>query len=360
MFAQYLCEHLLFFFLYLLNHYFCLYYLLHFKMRIAVNLQQLQQRIPPVGDKALIDFVNGIQVNKDLIRYRKNRGFFGQIFDGLTGSDRQRQLLLDGNLIAGQETLHQWVLELTDSLRISQIGLQITQESLLEARNAIGDVKKHIQQQEDKLDKLINLFSSIYDEINDKFNEIYSRIHRLEIRVSANEDLDRIITAWTAGQTYYNLPWPIQVILLAKETFSSAVLTYELETEDLTRFRPLLVNKILAHCQELPQKSFSLADLLDYSWKETKTDDLSLCASLLEVRSIPQARLFNTPLLFTMGTTLELANLPEEAKVNNPGKSAVALCRCQIDSIYRTTDAKEFITNIVEEIANDYLGIIKI
>lgn len=41
------------------------------------RLEELQRRVPIVGDKALIDLVNGIQVSKDLIRYRKNRGFFG-------------------------------------------------------------------------------------------------------------------------------------------------------------------------------------------------------------------------------------------------------------------------------------------
>ena len=71
-------------------------------------------------------------------------------------------------------------------------------------------------------------------------------MHQLEIRVAANEDLDRIITAWSAGKTYNNLPWVIQVALLAKEVFSSAVIIYELETGDTLRFRELLVNKIIA------------------------------------------------------------------------------------------------------------------
>ncbi len=39
------------------------------------HLSQLQNRIPTVSDKALINLVNGIQVSKDMIRYRKNRGF---------------------------------------------------------------------------------------------------------------------------------------------------------------------------------------------------------------------------------------------------------------------------------------------
>jgi hypothetical protein len=36
------------------------------------TLEQLQKRVPGVGDKAIIDLINGIQINKDIIRYRKN------------------------------------------------------------------------------------------------------------------------------------------------------------------------------------------------------------------------------------------------------------------------------------------------
>jgi len=179
------------------------------------------------------------------------------------------------------------------------------------------------------------------------------------VRVAANEDLDRIVTAWAAEQTYTNLPWAVQVALLAREVFSSSVATYELETGDTTRYRSLLVNKILATSNQLPKSFFGLADLLDYSWVEMEKSDRTLTAALLEVRSIPQPRLYNTPLLFAMGTTLDLATLPEEARPSKPGQSAIALCRAQIDSISRTTDAREFITTVIEETANDCIAMIE-
>lgn len=59
-----------------------------------ISIQQLEKRIP-LSDKALIDLVNGIQVNQNILSYRKSRGFFGQLLDSLTKSDRARQLLLD-------------------------------------------------------------------------------------------------------------------------------------------------------------------------------------------------------------------------------------------------------------------------
>lgn len=320
-------------------------------------LDQLQRRVPVIGDKALIDLINGVQISRDIIRYRKNRGFLGQILDTVNGSNHQRQILLDGNLIAGQETLYQWVLEVRDSLRVSQVGLQVTQQSLLETRQAVRQIKQRLVGQEKEINKLIQGLSQLHKQLNVKFQDLEKRIHNLEVRVTANEDLERIFTAWIAGQTYTKLPWAIQVALVAKEVFSSAVLTYELETDDTTRFRPLLVNKILSTYPDLPKQFFGLADLLDHTWKEMTTQDCALAHTLLEVHSFSQQRLLNVPTLFSLGKTLELATLPEDARPNHPGQSAIALCRRQIDTISRTTDTREFITAIIEETANDHLSI---
>jgi YjcZ-like protein len=322
------------------------------------HIEELQRRVPVVGDKALIDLVNGIQVSNEIVLYRKNRGFFGQLIDKVDGSDRQRQILLDGNIIAGQETLYQWVLELTDSLRISQVGLQVTQQSLLETRNAVRNIKQRLDRQEEGIQKFLDRFSQLHQELSIRFNELETRIHCLEVKVSANEDLDRIITAWMAEQSYTNFPWVIQVALLAREIFSSAVLTYELETGNTNRFRSLVVNKILSSTKNLPKNFFGIADLLDRTWKETQPGDRDLTTALLEMRSIPYQRLLNTPILFAIGTTLELATLPEEARPDRPAQSALAICRDRIYPISRTTDSKEFIATVVEETANDYLTLI--
>ena len=323
------------------------------------RLEELQRRVPVVGDKALIDLLNGVQVSGDIIRYRKRRGFFGQLIDTLDGSDRQRQLLLDGNLLAGQEALCSWVLELSDSLRISQVALEVTQNSLLEARDAIRNQKQRLQKQEEALLQLSHHLNQLAQHVGARLNELEAQIHQLEVRVAANEDLDWIVTAWAAGQTYTQMPWAVQIALLAREVFSSSVAMYELETGDKERFRQLLVNKILATSKQLPQSFFGLGDLLDQSWAAMAKDDRELASGLLDIRLVPPQRLVNTPHLFVIGTTLELATLPEEARPSKPAQSAIALCRTQIDFISRTTNAREFVSAVIEETANDCLAMIR-
>ncbi|MBR8829862.1 MAG: hypothetical protein N5P05_000597 [Chroococcopsis gigantea SAG 12.99] len=323
----------------------------------ARSLDQLQRRVPVIGDKAVIDLINGIQVNRDILRYRRTRGIIGQILDNVNGNDRQRQILLDGNLIAGQEILHHWVLEVVNSLRVSQVALGVTQQSLLETRQAVRTIKQQVLRHERDLNTLVQGLSELQEQLNSRFNEIEKRIHQLEIRVSANEDLDRIFRAWTAGQTYSQFPWTIQIVLLAKEIFSSPVLNYELDTRDRVKYRTLLVNKILSSSLDLPKHFFNHTDLLEYTWKQMSDRDRSMAHALLEVHSLPRHRLLNIPVLFTLGKTLELATLTDEARPDNPGHSAFALCRTQIDSISHTTDSQQFITTVIDEIANDHLSI---
>lgn len=312
--------------------------------------EELQRKVPIVGDKALIDLVNGIQVSGDIIRYRKCRGFFGRILDSLNGSDRQRQILLDGNLIVGQQALCDWVLEISDSLRISQVALEATQTSLLEARAAIRSQKQD-------LTALGQRFNQLAEQITIRLDSLESRVRRLELQAAASDDCDQIVTAWVARQTYADFSWVIQAALLIREVFSSSVSLYELETGDRTRFRQLLVNKILAESKQMPDLFFGLAELLDQSSLDMMEDARNLAAGLLEIRSISPQRLQNIPYLFTLGTTLELATLPEGAKPDRPAQCAIELCRQRIESISYTTDTKEFITNLVEETANDCLAI---
>lgn len=318
------------------------------------KLQELERRVPIASDKALINLVNGIQVNRELIFYKKSRGFFGKIFDNLVGKDRERQTLIDGNLIAGQEALCNWVTELTDSLRISQIALELTQNSLLEARIAIRKQKEYFSNQKKDLALLDIKLNELTHKIENRLLNFEDRIRNLELNAAAQKDFELIITSWEAKLTYVNLPWIIQTIMLIKEIFSSAVAKYELHTNDKVTYRRLLVNKILSANKTINSKFFSLPDLLELTWQQAKIlDDIELSLGILEIRSLPNSRIQNMPLTFTLATTLELAALAKDIRPPKPARCAVELCRTQIKEIDYTTTIHEFITQITHEVAND-------
>ena len=173
------------------------------------SLLEIQRRIPIVGDKALIDLVNGLSVSKDMLRYRKSRGYFGKLFDKFDGSDEKRRLILDGNLIAGQEALHNWILELCDSLSISQVALTETQRSLLEVRNAVRLLKSQqsvLQALGAELETLAKQFGDRIDKLEAPMvaaaQGAKSRIETITAAIKAAELSSRIAEAKNADSAY--------------------------------------------------------------------------------------------------------------------------------------------------------------
>ena len=191
---------------------------------ITQSLQDLQQQVPIISDKILVDLVNGIQVNDDLICFRQNRGFIGRLFDGITGSDRDRQILIDSNLNVGIKSLHQWILALADNLRISNVALEITQTKLLETRNAL---RNHRQE--------IDVLKQITEHLQIQLNDHEQRIHNLEqrvYRIETIQKIDAIIAAWQSGRTYQGFHWAVQIAFMIREIVDFVLSDYERMTGD--------------------------------------------------------------------------------------------------------------------------------
>jgi len=322
---------------------------------LTQHLKSLQRRVPIVGDKALIDLVNGIQINTESVRYRKSRGFFGCLMDQFSGSDRQRELIVEGNLISGQAALHQWTLELSNSLEISRVGLEITQKSLQTTQKSLLEARNAIRNQKQKLDELGQLVQSL----NQSFE---ASIRRLEVRMSAQEDFERIVKAWVAERTYSNLPWAVQIALLTREVFSSSISMYELQSGDI-HYRQRLIDELNAEIRHrmVPKKFDSFGDLLDKAWIQIQNqEDQSLSTSLLETRSAQFHQIVSIPFMFTMGTAFELFMLPIAVRPKSPGQCAVELCRSQLVDIPNLSTPQEFIEAIVEETANHCFSVMSL
>ena len=332
----------------------------HLNTDIKQRLTDFQRQVPIVADKALVDLVNGIQVTGEIIRFRKRLGVIGQMVETVTGKSAQSDLLVYSNLNVGQQSLAQWILELTDSLSISQLALRRTQESLIKALDAIRVHEHRLKQQSSQSLALAREIEELSSRVNSRLNEFDQRLQSLEFRVSAAEDFDRIVSTWIAGQTYQNLPWAVQVVFLAREVFSSYVTLYEFRSGDTKHFRNLLLQRMLVQSTAIPDTWFNLAELLDRTWNEMLSPDRSLVADLLEIRSWPLMRALDAPLLFALATTFEIASLPAGLLPPSPAKCAIEICRTRItQGITNTTDKKEFMRTVIAEVAEDCLRVMK-
>jgi hypothetical protein len=317
------------------------------------ELQKKESEIPIITNKILVDLVNSIQVNDDLISFRQKRGLFGQFFDNLTGADRKRQLAIDKNVNIAMQSFHSWVLDIANNLNVSNNAIITIEEKLIETRQAIRN-----QRQE------INVLQDIVNQLQHKVEDHEHRILKLEQRVYRTEVQHRIedaIAAWQSKRTYQGFHWAIQVAFVTREIVDYALSDYErLITKGKdSQLRQSISDRILATDNTIPDHHFPLTNLLNLSYSETSQENQELAGYLLEVESISEERLGKTLYLFTLGKTLELAQLPKQQQPQNLAQTAFELCRNYPNvMIYPTTSKREFVERIVNETANDRLNLI--
>jgi hypothetical protein len=316
-------------------------------------LQKKESEIPIITDKILVDLVNSIQVNDDLISFRQKQGLFGQFFDSLTGADRKRQLAIDKNVNIAMQSLHSWVLDIANNLNVSNNAIITIEEKLIETRQAIRNQRQDI-----------NLLQDIVGQLQYKVKDHEHRILKLEQRVYRTEVQHRIedaIAAWQSKRTYQGFHWAIQVAFVTREIVDYALGDYErLITKGKdSQLRQSISDRILATDNTIPDHHFPLSNLLNLSYSETSQENQELAGYLLEVESISEERLGKTLYLFTLGKTLELAQLPKQQQPQNLAQTAFELCRNYPNvMIYPTTSKREFVERIVNETANDRLNLI--
>ena len=317
------------------------------------ELQRKESEIPIITDKILVDLVNSIQVNDDLISFRQKRGLFGQFFDNLTGADRKRQLAIDKNVNIAMQSFHDLVLDISNNLNVSNNAISDINEKLIETRQAIRNQRQDI-----------NLLQDIVDQLKYKVEDHEHRILKLEQRVYRTEVQHRIedaIAAWQSKRTYQGFHWAIQVAFVTREIVDYALGDYErLITKGKdSQLRQSISDRILATDNTIPDNHFPLTNLLNLSYSETSQENQELAGYLLEVESISEQRLGKTLYLFTLGKTLELAQLPKQQQPQNLAQTAFELCRNYPNVlILPTTSKREFVERIVNETANDRLNLI--
>lgn len=75
------------------------------------GLDILYAECPQLKEKAIVDFINGMEVNGDLIRVREevNSGFISRIWQDITGDSHTRQQQIDKNMEAGLHAVSDWL-----------------------------------------------------------------------------------------------------------------------------------------------------------------------------------------------------------------------------------------------------------
>lgn len=345
------------------------------------SLRRLLADIPLADDRMMLELVAGLEKADDLSAHRgRKRGFFGNVLDVVTGRDRMRSAATDRALLQSQRMTREWVIELSEQSRLTDLALARTARKLYEIGEEVQYVGQLSRQALLEVRELAGILNRVAEALNRRLDEHEWRLDEHERRLDQHDltlrDLDRRVLAvelgqrawldfdtairrWEANGAYGSLPWVCQVVLLAHEVASGAAGLYEFVTGD-RGWRERLRLRLTADPRSRAawEGSRSLAAVLDEVWPALPTlEHREMVAELLGVGLPPELRTTAGPLSTALSTTLELAARPADIRPRDVADEALDRARSRSGWIPGSLTAAELVRLAVQEQADAALAV---
>ena len=131
------------------------------------------ETIPHIRDKAIVDFVNGMGMAKDLNQVdKKHFDLPARILDLISGKSHQRQINMNDSFIKSFEACKEFLKEINQDITqhsrlVTELSrsLQETQCAVAEIANELEDLKKYVDKRFSNLEKEVRRLTES-DEIN--------------------------------------------------------------------------------------------------------------------------------------------------------------------------------------------------
>jgi predicted Zn-dependent protease len=253
------------------------------------------------------------------------------------------------------QSFHELVLDISDNLNVSNNAIVTIEERLMEIEEKSIEIRDVIRNHREEINLLKDMVSQLQSRVENHDHRILSLEQRAD-RKDVEIKIINAIAAWQSERTYQEFGWAIQVTFVIREIVDYALSDYErlITNGKDSQLRQSIIDQILAADKTIPNHDFPLTNLLNLSYNKTSSENRELAGYLLEVESISE-QIEKIPYLFTLGKTLELAQVPKQ---QNPAKAAFELCRKYPNAwICAETSKREFVERIVNETASDRLNL---
>ena len=174
-----------------------------FSCKVELSKETTQAH-PHLKDKMVVDLINGLEVVGDHIKVSESRhNLLNRFVDGVTGKGKQRQDLINKNLVEGLKTASIWLQKHESDFIQVNLALGTIGNKLLETR-------KGVMQVDFKVEALKDYVLDFEKVMKEKQQELGDYIKCVDIRTRADAQMDREIDSWKAGNLKH-LPLPLQV-----------------------------------------------------------------------------------------------------------------------------------------------------
>lgn len=157
-----------------------------------LDINKMIEMVPAIKEKSIIDFVNIISVNNDVIRTRKDRGFFSNIFASVTGKNTREINLMFENINTQFEAVYDYFHYFEENQARSLSALNIVTEFLIETR--IGVMKLQ--------DRFYENINKIEQKIDSLKRDLEDKIKRIDLKIEAKNEIDAEFNKLNLG--YFN------------------------------------------------------------------------------------------------------------------------------------------------------------
>lgn len=164
-------------------------------MSDVLALQDLITTLPSTKSRLLIDMVNSLEVSRDHLRVQELRDdrFFARAYDSFSGAGRKRQTQIAKQQQLALDSVIAVVNDLAKSITGSNLAITQAARRINSLENNLAQVANHAAHT-----------SAVLRELGEHMEwhvrRVDATLAQLDMRASAKEELDRVISDWQVGR----------------------------------------------------------------------------------------------------------------------------------------------------------------
>ena len=181
-----------------------------------VTLDTLISEHPQLTEKALVDFINGLEVTADHIRVQTkvNSDFFARTWNGLNGESALRQNTINQHVTESLKTVSIWLENLQGQQIQSDLAIAKVSDKLIETRKGLLLLLDSHQ----ALKNEVNGILVQIDSMKNDHQQLSARLEQVDSGRLATQQIAAVFDKWQAGRLDH-FPILVRLFLVFDELY---------------------------------------------------------------------------------------------------------------------------------------------
>lgn len=314
------------------------------------DLRTWAEQIPPVTDRMLLEVVNNLTAAKAVVDDRSELSPIAGLIASLMGRERRGALLVERNLVQAQQAQLRWVAEIARRGTVTNLAVAKVAGHVQHVLGVATEAGRTATETAERLALLGEVVNELEQAVAERLKELDEWRKTVDLRQAAHVELESALADRKAGLAYSGVPWPYQVLLIARSLAGGACGELDQRVGDRTTAGLLAARLISDLLDAGTAQRLSVVSLLDDSWHTTPDAERRLLlAELLDVGLRPALGFPDCPLASTAAATMELSALPALARPESPALAALTMTDRRFGRQERSATLAGFVKRVVAE-----------